>query len=227
LKKLSGDFRHGAVDRFHQRTFPGSPCNHLREGQKTNANSYFSAFVKRHYIERRSDYKTSVENHQSGHHRSGLRGDLRANALNEYREPDLRYLTATVKSIAPHVRAGQLVVLESTTYPGTTEELVLPLLENENPLKLCVSRDSSEARNVFFVAFSPEREDPGTTSICALCRRPQNAPTNTPAAGRPNNRRTTGRLMAISRVAIREGGKHTGTASIVVPIYQSSSVLTL
>jgi UDP-N-acetyl-D-glucosamine dehydrogenase len=60
--------------------------------------------------------------------------------LNEYREPDLRYVTATVKSIAPHVSAGQLVVLESTTYPGTTEEVVLPLLENGNPLKLCVSR---------------------------------------------------------------------------------------
>jgi UDP-N-acetyl-D-glucosamine dehydrogenase len=75
--------------------------------------------------------------------------------LNEYREPDLRYVTATVKSIAPHVSAGQLVVLESTTYPGTTEEVVLPLLENGNPLKLCVSRDSSEARNVFcFCVFS-------------------------------------------------------------------------
>jgi UDP-N-acetyl-D-glucosamine dehydrogenase len=85
--------------------------------------------------------------------------------LNEYREPDLRYVTATVKSIAPHVRAGQLVVLESTTYPGTTEEVVLPLLENGNPLKLCVSRDSSEAWNVFFVAFSPEREDPGNNTI--------------------------------------------------------------
>jgi UDP-N-acetyl-D-glucosamine dehydrogenase len=84
--------------------------------------------------------------------------------LNEYREPDLRYVTATVKSIAPHVRAGQLVVLESTTYPGTTEEVVLPLLENGNPLKLCVSRDSSEARNVFFVAFSPEREGPGNNT---------------------------------------------------------------
>jgi UDP-N-acetyl-D-glucosamine dehydrogenase len=85
--------------------------------------------------------------------------------LTEYREPDLSYITETVKSIAPHMRNGQLIVLESTTYPGTTEEVVLPLLEDGNPLKLTVSRDSSEAANVFFLAFSPEREDPGNNTI--------------------------------------------------------------
>ena len=88
--------------------------------------------------------------------------------LNEYREPDLRYVTATVKSIAPHVRPGQLIVLESTTYPGTTEEVVLPLLEDENSLQLCVSRDIPEANNVFFLAFSPEREDPGNNSVARV-----------------------------------------------------------
>ena len=49
--------------------------------------------------------------------------------LNEYREPDLSYVEETAKSIYPHLQKGQLVVLESTTYPGTTEELVLPILE--------------------------------------------------------------------------------------------------
>ncbi len=49
--------------------------------------------------------------------------------LNEYHEPDLSYVTGTVESIAPHLHDGQLVVLESTTYPGTTEEIVVPLLE--------------------------------------------------------------------------------------------------
>ena len=49
--------------------------------------------------------------------------------LNEYREPDLSYVEDTAKSIQPHLQKGQLVVLESTTYPGTTEELVLPILE--------------------------------------------------------------------------------------------------
>src|SRR5260370_20129591 len=85
--------------------------------------------------------------------------------LTEYREPDLSYITETVKSIAPHMRGGQVIVLESTTYPGTTEEVVLPLLEDGNPLKLTVSRDGSEAANVFFLAFSPEREDPGNNTI--------------------------------------------------------------
>jgi UDP-N-acetyl-D-glucosamine dehydrogenase len=85
--------------------------------------------------------------------------------LTEYYEPDLSYVTETVKSIAPHVRAGQLVVLESTTYPGTTQEVVLPLLENGNLLDLDVSRSGSEAGNVFFLAFSPEREDPGNNTI--------------------------------------------------------------
>ena len=52
--------------------------------------------------------------------------------LNEYHEPDLSYITDTAKSIAPHLRAGQLVVLESTTYPGTTEEVMIPILEKGN-----------------------------------------------------------------------------------------------
>ncbi len=85
--------------------------------------------------------------------------------LTEYHEPDLTFVTETVKSIAPYLRAGQLVVLESTTYPGTTDQVVLPLLENGNPLRLTASRDGSESDNVFFLAFSPEREDPGNNTI--------------------------------------------------------------
>jgi UDP-N-acetyl-D-glucosamine dehydrogenase len=85
--------------------------------------------------------------------------------LTEYREPDLSYVTETVKSIAPHLKAGQLVVLESTTYPGTTEEIVVPLLEEGNFSDLRVSSNESEASNVVFVAFSPEREDPGNSTV--------------------------------------------------------------
>ncbi len=85
--------------------------------------------------------------------------------LTEYHEPDLSFVTETVKAIAPHLKAGQLVVLESTTYPGTTNQVVLPLLESGNPLKLSVSRDDSQADDVFFLAFSPEREDPGNNTI--------------------------------------------------------------
>jgi UDP-N-acetyl-D-mannosaminuronate dehydrogenase/intein/homing endonuclease len=71
--------------------------------------------------------------------------------LTDAREPDLSYIVSTGQSIRPHLRPGQLVVLESTTYPGTTEDLLRPILE-ESGLK--AGRD-------FFLAFSPEREDPG------------------------------------------------------------------
>ena len=83
--------------------------------------------------------------------------------LNEYREPDLSYVTSTVKSIAPYLREGQLIVLESTTYPGTTEEIVVPILEEGNLSGLRVARDANSPG--FYVAFSPEREDPGNDTI--------------------------------------------------------------
>jgi UDP-N-acetyl-D-glucosamine dehydrogenase len=83
--------------------------------------------------------------------------------LNDYHEPDLRYVRETVESIAPHVKEGQLIVLESTTYPGTTEELVVPRLEKGNPSGLKVARASDEQG--LHVAFSPEREDPGNDTV--------------------------------------------------------------
>lgn len=71
--------------------------------------------------------------------------------LTTQREPDMSYVEQTVRAIAPHVRKGHLVILESTTYPGTTRELMLPILE-DGGLK--------EGED-FFLAYSPEREDPG------------------------------------------------------------------
>ncbi len=71
--------------------------------------------------------------------------------LGRGREPDLTYVVATAESIAAALRPGQLVVLESTTYPGTTDEVLKPILERGG---LVAGRD-------FFLAFSPEREDPG------------------------------------------------------------------
>src|SRR5271168_4014453 len=85
--------------------------------------------------------------------------------LNEYHEPDLSYITDTTHSIAPHLRAGQLVVLESTTYPGTTEEVMIPILEKENRAGLKAARNEPSTGKEFFVAFSPEREDPGNTTV--------------------------------------------------------------
>jgi len=85
--------------------------------------------------------------------------------LNEYHEPDLSFITDTTHAIAPHLRAGQLIVLESTTYPGTTEEVMIPILEKENERGLKAARGSSVGSNEFMVAFSPEREDPGNTTV--------------------------------------------------------------
>src|SRR3954468_23285096 len=82
--------------------------------------------------------------------------------LNENREPDLSYIVSTAEALAPHLRAGQLVLLESTTYPGTTEEVLLPILESQNKKGLKVSRGEGKD---FFVAFSPEREDPGNDTV--------------------------------------------------------------
>jgi len=85
--------------------------------------------------------------------------------LNEHNEPDLSFITNTAHSIAPHLRAGQLVVLESTTYPGTTEEILVPILEKENKLGLTAAHGDHPKDNEFLVAFSPEREDPGNTTV--------------------------------------------------------------
>src|SRR5436305_4343153 len=86
--------------------------------------------------------------------------------LNEYHEPDLSYIRETAKAIAPHVHAGQLIVLESTTYPGTTEEVLIPVLEAGNKAKLKAARpDQDDPKTTFLVAFSPEREDPGNDTV--------------------------------------------------------------
>lgn len=76
--------------------------------------------------------------------------------LDDYREPDLSFIESTGKNIAPHLRKGQLVVLESTTYPGTTKEVLQPILEAGSGLR---------AGEDFFLAYSPEREDPGNPNF--------------------------------------------------------------
>lgn len=85
--------------------------------------------------------------------------------LNEQREPDLSYVTKTAEAITPHLRAGQLIVLQSTTYPGTTEEVLLPILEKNARGLRAHRKDDRNEDGCFYVAFSPEREDPGNNSI--------------------------------------------------------------
>ncbi len=85
--------------------------------------------------------------------------------LDEHRGPDMRYIEDTARALAPHIRAGQLIILESTTYPGTTEEVLIPLLEKGNLEGLRCYRDGLDEAACFHVAYSPEREDPGNTSV--------------------------------------------------------------
>ena len=75
--------------------------------------------------------------------------------LTRQREPDLSFVERTTESVAPYLRRGQLVVLESTTYPGTTREVMLPILE----------RSGLRSGKDFFLAYSPEREDPGNADF--------------------------------------------------------------
>lgn len=76
--------------------------------------------------------------------------------LSTQRDPDMSYVEETTKTISKHLRKGQLVILESTTWPGTTEELIIPILETESGLI---------AGEDFYVAYSPEREDPGNANF--------------------------------------------------------------
>jgi UDP-N-acetyl-D-glucosamine dehydrogenase len=76
--------------------------------------------------------------------------------LSQQREPDLSYVESAARDIAPHLHAGHLVVLESTTYPGTTRDVLLPILEAGSGLK---------AGDDFLLAYAPERVDPGRTDF--------------------------------------------------------------
>ncbi len=80
--------------------------------------------------------------------------------LRKTKDPDMSYIVSACQQIAQYFHAGMLVILESTTYPGTTDELVLPMLEQPNP-DLKVGRD-------FFLCFSPERVDPGNPNFQTL-----------------------------------------------------------
>lgn len=77
--------------------------------------------------------------------------------LNAEKDPDLQYVTGTTETIAKHLRPGQLIVLESTTYPGTTQNVMLPILASSG----------YQLGGDFFLAYSPEREDPGNADFTA------------------------------------------------------------
>ena len=93
--------------------------------------------------------------------------------LTEHRDPDLSYIRNTAQAIAPWLVEGQIVILESTTYPGTTDEVLVPILEKGNLKGLVARRKETPADlPTFQVAFSPEREDPGNDTV-ARCDIPK------------------------------------------------------
>ena len=75
--------------------------------------------------------------------------------LTQHREPDLSFVTSTAEALLPHLKPGRLVVLESTTYPGTTAEVLKPILES----------GGLRSENDLFLGYSPEREDPGNATF--------------------------------------------------------------
>jgi UDP-N-acetyl-D-glucosamine dehydrogenase len=83
--------------------------------------------------------------------------------LTKHQEPDLSYVENTARAIAPCLRPGQLIVLESTTYPGTTDEVLRPIFE----------ATGLKSGQDYFLAFSPEREDPGNPEFRFPPRRPR------------------------------------------------------
>ena len=104
--------------------------------------------------------------------------------LDERREPDLSYVQQTAEAIAPHLQRGQLIVLESTTYPGTTDEMVLPILERGGlRCPLDSGRSGKDVKTDFYLAFSPEREDPGNKHF-GLAQIPKVVGGINPASGR-------------------------------------------
>ncbi|MGA8220668.1 MAG: nucleotide sugar dehydrogenase [Candidatus Acidiferrales bacterium] len=104
--------------------------------------------------------------------------------LDERREPDLSYVEQTADEIAPNLQRDQLIVLESTTYPGTTEELVLPILE-KGGLRCPIAHGAGMENTAtdFYLAFSPEREDPGNKQY-GLAQIPKVVGGINPASGR-------------------------------------------
>ena len=119
--------------------------------------------------------------------------------LNKTRDPDIRYVLSAAEGLATRMHAGMLVVLESTTYPGTTEELLLPLLE----------RDGLRVGREFFLAFSPERIDPGRTDY-TLRNTPKIVGGVTPACLRVASalyRTIVTRVVTVSSPAVAEMAK--------------------
>ena len=118
--------------------------------------------------------------------------------LGPHREPDLAAVVGTGRAIGRHLRPGQLVVLESTTYPGTTRDVLRPELEAGG---LVAGRD-------FFLAYSPEREDPGNADVLGPATSPRSSAACDAASGAAGARRSTARsCREVVPVSLVRGGR--------------------
>ena len=124
--------------------------------------------------------------------------------LDKMREPDLTYVVETTKAISKHLQRGQLIVLESTTYPGTTRDVLLPILET------CDGRYAMTAEEEFLLAYSPEREDPGNPDY-TLDNTPKVVgaigPVSLAAAKAIYDILTDGRAVVVSSCEVAEASK--------------------
>lgn len=117
--------------------------------------------------------------------------------LNRHREPDTSFVVNTIEALLPHLRAGQVVSLESTTYPGTTEEELLPRIE----------RQGFKVGKEIFLVYSPEREDPGNTHFETARRIPKVIAGQTPTCldvGLALYEQVTDRLVPVSCTKVAE-----------------------
>ena len=119
--------------------------------------------------------------------------------IGPHKEPDLTAVRDTLAALAPHLRPGQAIALESTTYPGTTEELILPVLAAAG---LAVGRDA-------FVIYSPEREDPGNPegTVARVPKLVAGATADCLAVGRALYAPVAGSLVPVSSLAVAELAK--------------------
>jgi UDP-N-acetyl-D-glucosamine dehydrogenase len=130
--------------------------------------------------------------------------------LDERQDPDLSYVESTARAIAPHLQPNQLVVLESSTYPGTTEELVLPILE-QGGLRCPIDsgKDGTAVVTDFYLAFSPEREDPGNKQF-GLAQTPKVVGGINPASGQAATNlyaQIVSRVVPVSSTRVAEMSK--------------------
>ena len=142
---------------FHQNGFPvlGLDIDHAKVDALMSGKSYFSHIPSSRVARMKDTDRFSASSDFSKVGSADAVLICVPTPLTQHHEPDVSFMVSTARTIAPYLRKGQIVVLESTTYPGTLREVLQPLLEEGSGLV---------ANEDFFLAYSPEREDPGNAN---------------------------------------------------------------